>query len=196
MAKRLGAEQTSKDGQVSVECLKGMDNSQAAEEIATHFSKISQEYSPLATDKLPAYLPAQEILKVDECDVAERLYKLKFRKSTQPIDLPSKLRKQFPSELAVPLTDIINSSLSNYKYPRPWKHEWVVPAEKVPNPATLKQLRKISLTSEFSLIYEGFIKDWIMEDIAPKIDTSQYGNQKGTSTEHLLSTLWTKSCSY
>ena len=76
MAKRLGAEQTCKDGQVSVECLKGMDNCQAAEEIATHFSKISQEYSPLATDKLPAYLPAQEILKVDECDVAERLYKL------------------------------------------------------------------------------------------------------------------------
>ena len=25
-----------------------------------------------------------------------------------------------------------------------------------------------------------------MEDIAPKIDKSQYGNQKGTSTEHLI----------
>ena len=61
-----------------------MDNCQAAEEIATHLSKISQEYSPRATDKLPAYLTAQEILKVDECDVAERLYKLKCRKSTEP----------------------------------------------------------------------------------------------------------------
>ena len=67
-----------------------------------------------------------------------------------------------------------------------WKHEWVVPAEKVLNPQTLKQLRKISLTSEFSLVFEGIIKDWIMEDIQPKVDKTQYGSQKGTSTEHLL----------
>ena len=31
-----------------------------------------------------------------------------------------------------------------------------------------------------------------MEDIAPKIDTAQYGNQKGTSTEHLLVNLMDK----
>ena len=89
-------------------------------------------------------------------------------------------------ELAIPLSDIINSCLSEYHYPRPWKHEWVVPAEKINNPVSLKDLRKISLTSECSLIFEGFIKDWILEDIAPKIDISQYGNQKGTSTEHLI----------
>ena len=29
-------------------------------------------------------------------------------------------------------------------------------------------------------------KDWILEDISPKIDSSQFGNQKGTSTEHLM----------
>ena len=154
--------------------------------MAEFFSKVSQEYSPLDTTKLPAYLPAQEILKVEENEVAERLLRLKSRKSTQPIDLPSKLRKQFPCELATPLTDIINSCLDKYHYPMPWKHEWVVPTEKVNNPATLKQLRKISLTSEFSLVFEGFIKDWILEDISPKIDKSQYGNQKGTSTEHMV----------
>ena len=31
-----------------------------------------------------------------------------------------------------------------------------------------------------------------MEDIAPKIDVSQYGNQKGTSTEHLVVNLMDK----
>ena len=31
-----------------------------------------------------------------------------------------------------------------------------------------------------------------MEDIAPKIDRSQYGNQKGTSTEHLMVNLMDK----
>ena len=35
-------------------------------------------------------------------------------------------------------------------------------------------------------MFEGIIKDWIMEDISPKIDRSQYGNQKGTSTEHVM----------
>ena len=56
-------------------------------------------------------------------------------------------------------------------------------------PALLKDLRKISLTSEFSLVFEGKIKDWIMEDISPNIDRSQYGNQKGTGTEHLVMNL-------
>ena len=68
----------------------------------------------------------------------------------------------------------------------------MVPAEKIPNPANLKDLRKISLTSEFSLVFEGILKDWIMEDISPKVDISQFGNQKGTSTEHLMVKLMDK----
>ena len=186
MAKRLGAEDSRKGNELSVDCLKGLDNQQSAEVVAEYFSKVSQEYSPLDTASLPAYLPAPEVLKVEEEDVAERLYKLKCRKSTQPIDLPSKLRKKFPCELATPMTDIINSCLEKYHYLQPWKHEWVISAEKVSNPAELKDLRKISLTSEFSLVFEGIIKDWIMEDIATKTDKAQYGNQKGTSTEHLV----------
>ena len=192
MAKRLGAEQNNKTGELSVDCLKGLSNQQAAEQVAEHFSRISQEYSPLDMEKLPAYLPAPEILQVEEADVAERLYKLKCRKSTQPIDLPSTLRKQFPCELATPLTDIINTCLSQHKYPSLWKHEWVIPAEKISNPVLLKHLRKISLTSEFSLVFEGILKDWIMEDIAPKIDKGQFGNQKGTGTEHLMVKLMDK----
>ena len=192
MAKRLGAENQKKDGELSVDCLKGLNNQEAAEEVAKHFSSVSQEYLPMDTTKLPAYLPAKEVLSVEESEVAERLAKLKCRKSTQPIDIPSKLRKLVPCELATPLSDIINSCLSQHLYPRLWKHEWVVPAEKQPNPSILKHLRKISLTSEYSLVFEGFIKDWIMEDIAPKIDRSQYGNQKGTSTEHLMVNLMDK----
>ena len=44
MAKRLGAEKSNKKEEMSVECLKGMDDQQAAEEVAKYFSKISQEY--------------------------------------------------------------------------------------------------------------------------------------------------------
>ena len=186
MAKRLGTDQNSRDSRLKVECLKGLGDQEAAEEVAKHFSSISQEYLPLDTAQLPAYLPAQDVLQVDEEHIAERIYKLKSRKSTQPCDIPSKLRKMYPCELATPMTDIINKCLSQHHYPRPWKHEWVVPAEKVPNPATVKDLRKISLTSEFSLVFEGVIKDWLMEDISPNLDPSQFGNQKGTSTEHMI----------
>ena len=90
------------------------------------------------------------------------------------------------------MTDIINSCLSGYQYPQLWKHEWVIPAEKISNPANLKDLRKISLTSEFSLVFEGILKDWIMEDISSKVDITQFGNQKGTSTEHLMVKLMDK----
>ena len=192
MAKKLGTDQTNMDPRLKVESMKDLDDKEAAEEVAKHFSSISQEYSPLNTINLPAYLPAPEVLSVNETQIATRIQRLKCRKSTQPCDFPSKLRKLYPCELAIPVTDIINSCLTQYHYPRPWKHEWVVPAEKVPKPESLKDLRKISLTSEFSLIFEGVIKDWIMEDITKKIDPSQFGNQKGSSTEHLIVCLMDK----
>ena len=186
MAKRLGAEDNHNENELKVESLNGLDNQQSAEKIAEFFSKVSQEYSPLNLNELPAYLPAGKPLQVDQMEVADRIYKLKNRKSTQPIDLPSRIRKDSAYELSIPLTDIYNSCLEVYHWPTLWKHEWVVPAPKTNNPKVLKELRKISLTSEFSLIFEGMFKDWILEDISPKIDSSQFGNQKGTSTEHLM----------
>ena len=65
MAKRLGAEQSNGDGELTVECLQGLDNQQAADKVAEFFSQVSQEYSPLDMSKLPAYLPANRPLKVD-----------------------------------------------------------------------------------------------------------------------------------
>ena len=152
MAKWLGAEQTKHDGDLTVECLKGLDNTQSVEKVAEFFSHISQEYSPLDMNELPAYLPAPELLKVQESDVADKIYNLKIRKSTQLTDLPSKVRKAFSSELATPLTDIINCCFEKHYYSKLWKHEWVVPAPKVNQPKQLKDLRKISLTSEYSEI--------------------------------------------
>ena len=78
MAKRLGAEKNSRNGELSVDCLKGLNNHQAAEEVAQHFSKISQEYSPLNTGKLPAYLPAQECPQVNETEVAENNFRVSW----------------------------------------------------------------------------------------------------------------------
>ena len=49
---------------------------------------------------------------------------------------------------------------------------------KVTQPKTMKDLRKISSTSDFSKVYESFLKEWIMEDIGPNIDIGQFGGQE------------------
>ena len=67
-----------------------------------------------------------------------------------------------------------------------WKTEVVTPIPKVPHPTSLKQLRKICGTSDYSKLYESFIKQWIIEDVYPNIDPSQYGDEKGIGTEHIL----------
>ena len=123
---------------------------------------------------------------VDERSVYLKLKHLKKTKSTLPIDIPCKLTREVAAELAAPVTNIINASLSQHKYPSLWKHEWVTPAPKVKNPKTMKDLRKISCTSDFSKLYEGFLKEWILDDIQPNLDPSQYGNEAGPGTEHLL----------
>ena len=106
--------------------------------------------------------------------------------STLPIDIPDKLRKECAIFLAAPLTLIINASLTESVYPALWKHEWVTPAPKVSNPQDISDLRKISCTSDYSKLYEGYLKEWIMDDISARIDPGQYGGQAGVGTEHML----------
>ena len=50
----------------------------------------------------------------------------------------------------------------------------------------LSELRKICVTSSYSKILEGFLKEWIVSDIWDKIDPSQFCGVKGTGTEHML----------
>ena len=88
--------------------------------------------------------------------------------------------------LAEPLTDIINSSLKQGIYGTPWKFEWVSVVPKLLRLQVIKNVRKISSTSDYSKIFEGFLKDWILEDISDKLNLSQYGGRKGTGTEHMI----------
>ena len=186
LAKKIGAVGQNNDGDIKVESLTEMTNEQAVEEIASHFSSIANEYNPLDTCQLPAYQPTLPPPKVNELAVYKRIEKLKNTRSTLPLDLPNKLRKEFAVELAEPLTNIINESLIQQKYPTLWKFEWVTPVPKITHPKIIKDLRKISSTSDFSKVYESFLKDWIMEDISQKIDIGQFGGQKGLGTEHLI----------
>ena len=105
---------------------------------------------------------------------------MKKTKSVLPTDIPYKLRQEFAAELATPLTNICNACLESGNYPETCKF---VP--KVLSPKTIKNLRKISCTSDFSKLFERFLKKWILEDISAKLDPAQYGNKKGTGTDQL-----------
>ena len=41
-------------------------------------------------------------------------------------------------------------------------------------------------TSDYSKLFEGFLKDRGMEDIVDNIDVGQFGEQSGMGTEHIL----------
>ena len=103
-----------------------------------------------------------------------------------PIDIPEKLRRECDLHLAAPLTIIYNHCLNSSIYPSLWKHEWVTPAPKISNPQGITDLRKIACTSDYSKLFEKFLKEWIMEDIGKNIDIAQFGGQKGIGTEHML----------
>ena len=60
----------------------------------------------------------------------------------------------------------------------------MTPVPKVIPPASVKDLRKIVGLKNLSKIAEKIISEHIIKDM--KIDTSQYGNKKGISTNHYL----------
>ena len=143
MAKKIGAI-GNKPSEVTVESLKNLSNTEAANSIANHFSVISNEYLPIQNADLPAYLPALPPPQLDERAVYQELKSIKKTKTTLPIDIPEKLRRECDLHLAAPLTMIYNNCLNSSVYPSLWKHEWVTPAPKITNPQGITDLRKIS----------------------------------------------------
>ena len=163
-----------------------MTDSEAAERIAAHFAAVSCSYQPVQLASLPAYLPAPQPPQVTELQVYKKLCSLKHTRSTFPIDIPYTSHEEYDIYFASPLTDIYNSCLSQNIFPDIWKLEYVTPIQKVTRPKKISDLRKIALSSDYSKVLEGFIKDWILEDISHNIDPSQYGARKGSGTEHLI----------
>ena len=88
--------------------------------------------------------------------------------------------------LALVCMQIFNTCLKQHVYLEAWKLEYVTWIQKFPQPKKISDLRKISLTSQYSKLFEGFLKDWILEDIKHHVDPSQYGARKGSGTEHLI----------
>jgi hypothetical protein len=189
MMKRLGGMDQMGGRKLEIESLKGLTDAECAEAVAQAFAAVSQEYSPLDSTRLPAFLPAGKPEQVKIFQVIHQIKKLGKTKSTLPIDIPYKLRIKCAFDLVEPLTDIINTCLRDGKFPAPWRQEFVTPLPKT-GPSepmkTCKDVRKIASTSNYSKIYESFLRKWIVEDIGQKININQFAGRKGVGTEHMI----------
>ena len=61
-----------------------------------------------------------------------------------------------------------------------------VPKTAPHQPKDCTEIRKIASTSDFSKLFEVFLRKWIVEDIDKNIHINQFAGRKGMVAEHLI----------
>ena len=165
---------------------------QSAEIIADHFAAISNEYEPICIEKFPPKMKEKlfnpdlsHVPTLTEYEVFNKICKSKKPNSSVPGDLPKRIIQEFSVELAAPVTEIYNSILKSFQYPRQWVIEHQIPIPKVHPPGSEENLRNIAKTTFLSKCFESFLADWLLPIVTPFIDPCQYG-LKGASISHYL----------
>ena len=171
-----------------VQSLQGLSSQVQAEQIADQFGKISNLYEEVRSDEisLENITNKKPYPCLEPYFVHQKIKTMKNNTATVVGDIPIRVIKMFGHELSFPLSNIYKRSCKNGEYPHIWKLEIITPAPKKYPPENPSELRKISGTMNFSKIYEKFLAESIVEDMAPSSDPSQYGNEKGISTQHYL----------
>ena len=84
------------------------------------------------------------------------------------------------------VTDIINSSIRQGRWPDIFKLETVTPVPKEYPIKTIDHLRNISGLINLDKIAEKLVSKLIISDMKAKLDPTQFANQKGLSIQHYL----------
>ena len=73
-----------------------------------------------------------------------------------------------------------------YEAARP-HYLWVTPVPNIESDLkTCEDVQKVASTSDYTKIFELFLREWITEDIGRKMDINQFAGRKGSGTEHML----------
>ena len=157
---------------------------QCAENIAEHFSGISQNYEPIDIRNLPSNLqtfilsPRQECLPfLSDYEVHHKIKNSKKSDSCIKGEVHPKIIRTFQVEFAKPVAIIFNQIIKSQKYPEQWKEEHGVPIPKSSPVESIDNVRIISKTNSVSKIFESFIVDWLFPVISPHLD-SCYSDEK------------------
>ena len=158
-----------------------------AELIADKFSEVANEYEKLkAEDIAVPFFSEEEIPKFTTKEVELVLNEIDAKKSNVNGDFPVKLLKKFSKYLAVPIRDLLNSSIKQGIWPEILKMEIVTPVPKQYPPKSVEHLRNISGLLNLDKIGEKLISRLMISDMKKNIDPSQFANQKGISIQHYL----------
>ena len=185
--KRITNYEQMKADTVQVDEISHMPDQEQAEAIASTFSAISNEYQPVNREEIeiPPHC-SSTIPQFKPYQVRRYLEKIKVNKSTAPGDIPARIIKEFAQYLFIPVSDIVNSSLTGGQWPNIYKKETITPTPKQYPPESMEFLRPISNLCNLNKIMEKMISELVISDMSTKLDPSQYGNQKHTSIQHYL----------
>ena len=123
---------------------------------------------------------------VSEYRVLKKLSVLNPAKSSGPDMIPFWLSEENADLLAPAVTDIINCSFGEARFPQSWKHADIVPISKqMPVYDVNKHLRPISLTPVLSKVAEESV---VEQQVKPwkKMDPGLFGTIPGSSTTEAL----------
>ena len=173
----------------------GLSPAESADRIAQKFAQISQEFPALKLEQMDTRVyqniknsGTQPKPLISTSLVEKKIQKAKNTKGGVSGDLPVKLSKEFGSELAIPASRIFNNIVQTGKWPIRWKQEQGIPLNKSKpkQPESESEIRVISLTPFLSKTFESIVMDWLLHYIGSKMDWSQFGGVKGSSTNHYL----------
>ena len=186
--KRMSSINSVHEERTEVHDLMHLSSQDQTEQIADKFAEISNMYEPLKSEDIP--VPCLDNSKpyplFEPHQIHQKIQKMKKKTSTVIGDVPWKIIHEFSVELASPLSNIFNSCTLEGVWPQQWKNEYVTPVAKVYPPKSIDDLRKISMTKNFSKLYEALLAESIIADISSKKDPAQFGKEPGLSTTHYL----------
>ena len=154
--------------------------------INKHFANICNKYPPLEKSLVVTDGIGEENLRTISEFETYKLINKYSKKSLGYGDLPKRLLQEFAPEFATPFCDIINCSLKSNIFPDAYKKAEIIPIPKVNPPRSLSDLRPISKTPIGGKMIEKALMSELEKDIKGKLDASQYGNCRGSSTTHYL----------
>lgn len=157
----------------------GKSDNHIANEAATFFNRISQEFSPL---NRPITGPPAEPPMLHE--VSSRLKHFKKPKSQVDGDIKPELVTMFSDQLAIPLHAIFKNVFETCL----WSSETVTLIPKKTPPADLTEIRNLSCTPLFSKVLESFVLDRIKKEV--DLSATQFGGVKGSSVDNFLIESW------
>ena len=110
--KRMSSIDKSQKNETTIESFSDITDEVQVEMIADSFEKISKQYDPLSADSFPSGImeSSKTFPKLEQFQVYQVIMSMKTKASTITGDIPMKIIKEFGTELAPPLTDIINRS--------------------------------------------------------------------------------------